>query len=328
MLWQSGQTLKNGAYTIEKVLGQGRFSVTYLARQAIKNQFVAIKTLNPDAPMLRDLKPSEREAFAVKFYDEAVKLGQCQHPHIVRVLEVFEEKVQGWFATSRYACIVMEYIDGIDLSKRQSRQLPQTEALRYIKQVGEALQVVHQRNLLHRDIKPGNIMIRSRNGKSEAVLIDFGLARAFDHPLTTQVTVDGFAPLELYSQRQAKGPWTDVYSLAATLYVLLTGHSPECALDRHEKESTVQLTPPRCYNPKISKRVNKAIVNGLAVMPSDRTPNVTAFLRELGIRRGYVPFPDWDVNVWIQIAIAIGTIMAAIAGLIGAIVALIAFFNG
>jgi serine/threonine protein kinase len=95
MLWQPGKTLKNGAYTIEKVLGQGRFSVTYLACQATKNQFVAIKTLNPDASMLRDLKPFEREEFAVKFYDEAVKLGQCQHLHIVRVLEVFEEKNAG-----------------------------------------------------------------------------------------------------------------------------------------------------------------------------------------------------------------------------------------
>ena len=314
-LWRNGQVLKNGIYRIEDRLGSGRFSVTYLAHQVRTNQPVAIKTLNPNASILRSLKPKEREAYADKFWNEALMLASFRHPHIVRVIEMFNEPIEGWFNNTKYPCIVMEYIDGIDLGKRKEPILAPKIALRYIQQIGSALTYVHSQDTLHRDIKPGNIMTCTREGKSVAILIDFGLARAFNHPLTQQITIDGYAPLELYSQKLPIGAWTDVYGLAATLYVLLTGVSPESALDDRQDKG-IQLTPPINHNPKISKSINKAIIKALALMPDDRTQSVAEFMWQLGIRPWYVPFPQWDVNVWVQIVIAIATAVAATATLI------------
>jgi serine/threonine protein kinase len=316
MLWKKDQLLKNRAYRIEEVLGQGRFSITYLAYEVRTKNRVAIKTLNPDAPMLQDMKPREREAYADKFWNEALILERCKHPHIVKVIDIFDERIKDWFAATRYPCIVMEYIDGIDLGRRGEPQLPSRIALRYIQQIGSALIAVHSHNLLHRDLKPGNIMICTREGKSMAILIDFGLARAFDHPLTQQITVNGYAPFELYSKNEPKGTWTDVYGLAATLYVLLTGEPPEDALKRHDKDNDVHLTPPIQRNPKISKHINKAIIKALALMPGDRTQTVAEFLHELGIIPWYMSFPQWDVNVWVNIVIAIGTLIAATVAVI------------
>ncbi len=315
MPWEKGTTLKNGAYTIENVLGQGRFAITYLARDRMGER-VAIKTLNPDSSVLGQMSAADRQAFSSKFYDEAVKLAKCRHPHIVPVREVFEESMRAWLSQVRYACIVMDYLDGLDLDHRRSPRLPIAEVLRYGRQIGSALIAVHAQKILHRNVKPGNIIIRTDRGKSEAVLIAFGLARAFDHPLTQQITSSGFAPIELYSNKFECGPWTDVYGLAATLYTLLTGKPPEDALARHDKDVTLDLTPPRCYVTQINKRMNQAIVQGLAVMPGDRTPSIPQFLRQLGVGQWYVPFPNWDVNVWIQVGIMVGTLLGATATII------------
>ena len=116
-LWRNGQVLKNGTYRIEDRLGWGRFSTTYLAHQIRTNQPMAIKTLNPNAPILQDLQPKEREAYADKFWNEALMLASFRHPHIVRVIEVFNEPIKGWFNNTKYPCIVMEEIDGIDLGR-------------------------------------------------------------------------------------------------------------------------------------------------------------------------------------------------------------------
>ncbi|MGI2902503.1 serine/threonine protein kinase [Tolypothrix sp. VBCCA 56010] len=116
-------------------------------------------------------------------------------------------------------CMVMEYIDGEDLASLVENQgaLSEAQALRYIQQIGEALIVVHNNGLLHRDIKPQNIMLRS--GNSQAVLIDFGIAREFSPNLTkthTQILSDGFAPIEQYDKRAKRGAYSDVYASSAT----------------------------------------------------------------------------------------------------------------
>lgn len=134
--------------------------------------------------------------------------------------------------------MVLEYVDGEDLASRVENQgtLPEAEALRYIQHIGEALTAVHNNGLLHRDVKPQNIMVRF--GKSEAVLIDFGIARNFVFDQTkkhTEYLTPGFGPIEQYEQLAKRGAYTDVYALAATLYFLLTGEVPEQAptRDRH-----------------------------------------------------------------------------------------------
>lgn len=267
MTWTPGKKLQNDKYTIESVLGQGRFGITYFAREQDGSP-VVIKTPNKDA-----LMPEEFERLQQVFVKEAFKLAQCRHPHIVKTFEPFQE--DGLW------CIPMEYIDGTPLDRRAQTQLPEADALTYIRQIGEALGEVHRNELIHRDVRPANIMVRA--GKAEAVLIDFGLARAFDHDLTvtrTQEIAKGFAPIELYSRRADRGPYTDVYALAATLYELLTGELPPDAADR--KAFNAKLIPPREHNALISSTVNRAIMRGLAVEKEERPQTVEEWLVALG----------------------------------------------
>ena len=141
--------------------------------------------------------------------------------------------------------------------------------------VGEALTVVHQASLLHRDLKPDNIML---TGDGEVVLIDFGTARAFaagkTGRMTTMVT-PGYAPLEQYGQSVRFGPFTDVYALAATLYHALTGQMPAPATDR---ASGVDLVPPHTLNPAVSEITSDAIMWAMSMRVDQRPQTVREFL--------------------------------------------------
>jgi serine/threonine protein kinase len=266
MAWAVGQRLQGSKYTIEQELGEGGFGITYRARDN-QGRIVVIKTLNDTVQRRPDFAKFQQD-----FLNEALRLARCSHPHIVRINEVIQEG-QLW-------CIVMEYIDGEDLASRVENQgaLPSAEALRYIQQIGEALTVVHHNGLLHRDIKPQNIMLR---GKSEAVLIDFGIAREFTPNLTqthTQFLSNGFAPIEQYDKRAKRGAYTDVYALAATLYSLSTGEVPTIAPLR---AIGTLLEPPKQINPTISDRINQAILRGMEIKPEDRPQSIQEWLKLL-----------------------------------------------
>jgi len=270
MAWASGQRLQGGKYTIEQELGEGGFGITYRARDN-NGRKVVIKTLNDNVQRRSDFAKFQQD-----FLNEALRLAKCSHPHIVRIDEVIQEG-QLW-------CIVMEYIDGEDLASRIESKgaLQEAEALRYIQQIAKALAVVHNNGLLHRDVKPQNIMLRS--DKSEAVLIDFGIAREFTPNLTqthTQFLSDGFAPIEQYEQRAKRGAYTDVYGLAATLYALLTGRVPPSATSRDRsvlKRKNDPIETPKQINSSISDRVNQAILWGMAIEPEDRPQSVQEWL--------------------------------------------------
>ncbi|MBD2388348.1 serine/threonine-protein kinase [Cylindrospermum sp. FACHB-282] len=269
MAWLSGQRLQGGKYTIEKELGEGGFGITYRARDH-NGRFVVIKTLNDSIQRRSDFAKFQQD-----FLNEAIKLAKCTHPHIVQIHEVIQEDSL-W-------CMVMEYIDGEDLGNLVENQgvLSEAEALRYIQQIGEALTVVHNNSLLHRDIKPQNIMLRSSN--SEAVLIDFGIAREFTPNLTkthTKILSDGFAPIEQYGARAKRGAYTDVYALAATLYSLLTGELPTIAPMR---AIGIELEEPKKMNSSISDRVNQAIIKGMEINPENRPQSVEDWLKLLGV---------------------------------------------
>jgi serine/threonine protein kinase len=271
MAWLSGQELQDGKYTIEKELGEGGFGITYRARDNHGN-FVVIKTVN-DAIQKR----ADFTKFQQDFLNEAIKLAKCSHPHIVQIYEVIHED-DLW-------CMVMEYIDGEDLGSFVENQgvLSETEALRYIQQIGSALTVVHNNGLLHRDIKPQNIMLRS--GKSEAVLIDFGIAREFTPNLTkthTKILSDGFAPIEQYDARAKRGAFTDVYALAATLYSVLTGELPTISPMR---AIGTELEEAKKINSSISDKVNQAIIKGMELKPENRSQSINEWLSLLNIQK-------------------------------------------
>ncbi len=318
--WRTGDRLQGGKYTIEKELGRGRFGITYLVKNQNGDRLV-IKTLNDD--LFTSLNQSERGRLETMFWQEAVKLTRCKHQHIVEVAEPFKE--------GEHCCLVMEYVDGVSLADRRQPILSEPEALRYIQQIGEALIVVHENRLIHRDVHPGNIFLRVRDGQAEAVLIDFGLALDFDHVLTTsrtKETSEGFTPPELYAQHtKPTGAYSDIYSLAATLYVLLTGKNPVSALKR--KVDNAPLVEPKKYNPLISDRTNRAILTGMKLDPKQRSQSMREWLDSLGLT-GETPQPgsivssstnsNWERNIqfWGVVIAAIAAIGGLLAG-VGAV---------
>ena len=270
MGWLSGQQLQNGKYTIEKKLGEGGFGITYLAKDK-KENLVVIKTLLKEP----DPDSDDFDKFLQDFINEAIKLAKCSHhPHIVKVYECIKEgDIWG---------MVMEYIEGEELGNLGI--LSESQALEYIQQIGEALTVVHQNGILHRDVTPKNILVR--NNKSEAVLIDFGIARDFTPNLIqthTTYKTPFYAPPEQYNPRAKRGPFMDVYSLAATLYKLLTGKEPEASVSR---AVGCPLAEPKEINSNISDRVNKAILKGLELQSENRPQSVQDWLELLKVSEG------------------------------------------
>ncbi|AFY49609.1 serine/threonine protein kinase [Nostoc sp. PCC 7524] len=268
-LWTPNQTLKNGRFIVQKVLGGGGFGVTYSVLEQRTNKLFAIKTLNPIQQSQGNFNDKQEQ-----FVNEALRLRGCQHPHIVKVYEVIQEA--GLWG------MVMEYVNGDDLGVYvdQHGHLLEDDALRYINQVGQALESVHQQGFLHRDIKPNNIILRS--GTQEAVLIDFGLAREFLIGKTLSMTnsrTEGYAPVEQYERQGHFGTYTDVYGLAATLYSLLTGRTPIPA--NYRKDGDIPLKAPKQFNSSISDRVNDAIVQGMALEPQDRPQTMREWLELL-----------------------------------------------
>lgn len=236
---QPGRLLQGGKYRIERFIGSGGFGCTYQAVHVMLNTRVAIKeffvsdfcdrddtagTISISSKSKVELIGRLRE----RFVKEARMLFSLSHPGLVRVTDIFEENGTAYY--------VMDFIDGISLRDvvRQRGPLPESEALSYIRQVASALNYVHDNNLLHLDIKPGNIMLE-RNGKVK--LIDFGASKHYDastgENTTTMMGLNtpGYAPVE-----QCTGsistftPATDIYALGATLYFLLAGKTPPASV--------------------------------------------------------------------------------------------------
>ncbi|MEM9945777.1 MAG: serine/threonine-protein kinase [Cyanobacteria bacterium P01_D01_bin.36] len=262
-----GDTLQGGKYTIEKRLRVGLTSVSYLAKRDDGSRW-AIKVLDPQ--VLVGLSEAERNRAESLFMQEAVKLARCSGtPHIVKSEMPFKE--------GELVCLPVEYLSGNSLAERPQPRLTEAVALNYIRQIGEALAVVHGQGLVHRDIWPSNIFLRIEGNRVDAVLAGFGLAVDCDTALTrtrAKELVDGFSPYELYGRGQTVGAYTDVYSLAATLYELLTGVVPVSALDR--KNGTQALEPLQIKNPDVTGGVVKAIEAGMVVWPTEKRPQSVA----------------------------------------------------
>lgn len=246
-------TLQNGRYQIESILGQGGFGITYRAVQTSLGRTVAIKEFfmkdycerAEDSTRITLGTQSSREMvtrYREKFEKEARTLAKLEHPHIVRVIDVFQEN-----NTSYY---VMEYAEGASLKQQVDEKGPLSEAkaVSYICQVADALRYLHQQHICHLDIKPANILTKA-NG--DAVLADFGLAKQYDEEggetSTTPVGKSkGYAPPEQYRTGGVKSfsPETDIYALGATLYFLLTGKTPpESVLLNEESLDVSPLSP-------------------------------------------------------------------------------------
>src|SRR5215213_5651905 len=275
-----GTKLQGGVYSVGKVLGQGGFGITYLGGDIRGRRPVAIKELFPYGSTRRGnnvhpfggLPAAEYATTRDRFLDEARVLARFDHPGIVDVYGTFEE--------NNTAYMVMELLRGRTLGQlvEERGPLPESEAVRHIVRAGEALKVVHAASLLHRDLKPDNLML---NDAGDVVLIDFGTARTFaagkTGRMTTMVT-PGYAPLEQYGEHVRFGPFTDIYALGATLYHALTGQMPATATDR---ASGVELAPPRKLNPAVSPGVDHAVMWAMKMRVDERPQTVRVFVDAL-----------------------------------------------
>jgi serine/threonine-protein kinase len=272
-----GTSLAGGRYVVGRVLGHGGFGITYEATDTALGRRVALKELFPDGAVRHTtqlipptrLGPTGFFEARQRFIEEARTLAQFNHPGIVRVFDVFEENGTAYLA--------MEFLEGETLGRRIERwgPRPQEEVEEIARKVAEALEVVHQAGLLHRDIKPDNLFL-TPDGR--VVLIDFGAARDYAQGRTvahTRMVTPGYAPLEQYASSARLGPYTDIYALGATLYHALSGSPPPAATDR----ATGTPLPP--LPPGTATGLARLITRSLGMKITDRPASVDRLLAEL-----------------------------------------------
>ena len=279
-----GSTLQNGRYKVGCSVGAGGFGITYAAWDDTLNIKVAIKEYLPGEFSTRipgntkvtvygGEKETQFNDGLKKFLEEGKRLAQFRTVQgIVHIYDVFEE--------NGTAYLVMEYLEGETLSEKIKRgeKLDEETVVNLLVEILDALEVVHEKGIIHRDIAPNNIFLCA---DGSAKLIDFGAARSATGTHSKSLTVlykKGFTPLEQYQSRGEQGPWTDIYSLAATAYVALTGVVPVGAMERCAKDT---LKSPRKAGAKIRSNVEKAIMNSLNLKWKKRTQSASDFRKEL-----------------------------------------------
>ena len=292
-----GTMLHNSSYRILRVLGQGGFGITYLALDVNLDKQVAIKEFFPKMLCGRSLDDSHVtvltqineelvEKLKSKFLKEARNIARLNHPNIIKIYAAFEQNDTAYY--------VMELIEGQSLMEyvRANGKLSTEVALDYIRKVGSALEYIHEKRINHLDVKPANILLRASD--SQPVLIDFGLSKQYDddgkQTSTTPTGVShGYAPIEQYKPGGVSefSPETDIYSLGATLYYMLTGTTPP---DAYEVMSN-GLEFPESFPERLKPAVRKA----MSVAKPDRFRSIADFLADLQEKTpGKAPQPHGD----------------------------------
>jgi serine/threonine protein kinase len=258
-------TLVLERYSVVSVVGQGGLGTVYQVRDdrfGHSNIYALKETF--------DLSDGARE----QFEREARWLERLDHPNIPRVRHYFE-----W---SGRLYLVMDFVSGENLEHKLlhngQRPLPEAEVIRWLVPISDALAYLHGQvpPIIHRDVKPANIIVTAGG---HPALVDLGIAK--EHlPGMPNITAtfirkagtEGYAPPEQYTSNGTTGPWSDIYSLGATMYHLLTGHVPSSAIERAALDG--QLIAPRALNPAISPAAEAVIVRALAIRPGDRFPSM------------------------------------------------------
>ena len=280
MQLKPGTKLQGGKYEIVRTLGQGGFGITYEAIQVSLVRKVAVKEFfmkdccerGEESSIVTIPTLSNRELvdkFRAKFVREAKTIAAFNHAHIIRVIDVFEENSTAYY--------VMESLPGGSLADKVKKDgpLPEVQAEKYIRQIADALAYIHQRNTVHLDVKPSNILL---NENGEAVLIDFGISKHYDkageQTSSTPVGISkGYAPLEQGRDGDVSqfGPSTDIYALGATLYHLVCGQVPPEASIVNEEG----LDRPK----GVSDRIWNVIINAMQPKRKDRPQSIAEFLQ-------------------------------------------------
>ncbi|MBN1811953.1 MAG: serine/threonine protein kinase [Anaerolineae bacterium] len=255
-----GQVVDN-RYRIVKLLGHGGFGAVYQAWDARLERLCALKeNLDPSSEVER------------QFGKEATILANLNHPNLPRVIDHFTVAGQGQY-------LVMDFVEGDDLQQMLDRRgpLPEAEVLPWITQICDALAYLHNQPqpIIHRDIKPANVKITS---DGQPMLVDFGIAKFYDPARQTtlgaRAITPGYSPPEQYGHGRTDTR-SDIYSLGATLYALLTGKEPADSVER--LIGAAALTPPEQLNPLISEPVARVIMKAMAAEPAQRFQSIAEF---------------------------------------------------
>ena len=282
MQLKEGSELQNGKYRIIRVLGQGGFGITYLAENIYFEKMVAIKEFFPKDFCGRDNtshltlgtqnNAETVEKLKARFLKEARNIAKLDHPGIIKIHDIFEENNTAYY--------VMDYIEGENLNQMVKRDgsMSEEKAVGYITTVGEALEYIHSRQMTHFDVKPANIMVRRADNMP--ILIDFGLSKQYDAQGDATSTLmqgvsHGYSPIELYNAGAITSfsPQTDVYSLAATLYYLISNTIPPHATVLIEENITFPIGFPMNLQKALSKAMSSARKN--------RYESVSIFVSEI-----------------------------------------------
>jgi serine/threonine protein kinase len=256
---------------LEKV-GEGGMSTVYKGRHRVTGEIVALKLLSQDV--------ASKPVLVKRFEQEFQTASRLDHPNIVRSLDF------GRSALGPY--LVMEFVDGMSLGERieQQGRLQEAEAVRLITQIAEALQYAHGEGIIHRDIKPDNILL-DKHG--QAMLTDLGLVKQVDDDMNLTRPGQGlgtpnFMAPEQFSSAKTIDRRCDVYGLGATLYQAITGQLPFAAASPIlvlRKKAFNELTPPRRLVPGLSELIERATLKAMSVDPNQRPPTAAAFIEEL-----------------------------------------------
>jgi serine/threonine protein kinase/beta-lactam-binding protein with PASTA domain len=285
----SGIRLLAGRYQIGDLLGRGGMADVHVGLDARLNRKVAVKLLKPSL--------ANDPAFRTRFRQEAQAAARMAHPTIVRVFDAGEETVrEPSGAEVQVPFIVMEHVDGKLLKELVAQgPLDPTEAVRIVDGILTALEYSHRAGVVHRDIKPGNVMVTS---SGQVKVMDFGIARAIsDSSATIAQTSAILGTAQYFSPEQARGEGidarTDLYSTGVVLYELLTGKAPfrgDTAVAVAYQHISEMPVPPNAINPAVSPALNAVVMHALAKDRGDRFQTATEFKADLDVAMtGKVP---------------------------------------
>lgn len=286
-------TILANRYILGQAVGSGGFGIVYSAWDLKLETIVAVKEffvsrLVTRAEGLKNLIISKKsvEEFEYRkerFLAEARNMAKFgSHRSIPNVFEFFEE--------NNTAYIVMELLHGVALNdylNQSGCRIDTDFALMIANEIGKALKSLHAHNIVHRDVAPDNIYICSEK-EIKIKLMDLGAAKLADSSdeVIDIILKPGYSPTEQYDNSKNIGPWTDIYALGATLYVMLTGVKPDESTDRKIKDEVI---PPHLINPDVTENLSNAIMKAMAVEKHMRFKTVQEFLGAINGERKIIP---------------------------------------
>ena len=274
-----------GRYTIEGVLGQGGFGITYLGIDELHEKKVAIKEFFPQGIVTRNIEYQDTVTVTFVGEKENYEKGKERFLKEARTMAKFSKdegivKALDFFEINNTAYIVMEYLEGITLKQylRENQRIAPEDLIELLVPLIESLDEIHSQGMIHRDISPDNIMVLP-DGRIK--LMDFGAARdytEFGEKSLSIVLKPGYAPPEQYQTHGIQGPWTDIYALCATMYKCITGENPPDAIERVMDDSLKKISE---FGIAIPPQEEAAIIKGMSVSAKDRYQDIKDFCEDL-----------------------------------------------